>query len=63
MGVLHLVCLKVVVAARNVDRLVAIIGYHQLEKYFTKGFPYKNPKAFAMLLMLERFQRFLGLSN
>lgn len=34
-----------------------------LEKYFTKGYPYENSKAFAMLLMLERFQRFLGLNN
>ena len=34
-----------------------------LEKYFKKGYPYENPKAYAMLLMLERFQRFLRLND
>ena len=33
-----------------------------LEKYFKKGYLYENPKAYAMLLMLERFQSFLRLN-
>lgn len=33
-----------------------------LKKYFQKGYQYENPKAYAMLLVLERFQRFLRLN-
>lgn len=34
-----------------------------LEKYFKKDYALENPKAYAMLLMLERFQDFLNMNG